>query len=515
MRVAAENVCILKDAEAITKAFKGPHHLEDLTVDEVSLVTEPAILTEAESQAHAGFTVVKNHSEASRVPEAISKALSLRNGEDLMTSVQRLAAACRLKLMESGNSDGFYMYPLKVYQDRVVMGYMWGDDALSQSESKAVHYYACYFTQGADSKDFEIVKCNPMKVAMSELAVEPTTNTGTDLAQKSLDESVIEVAPEVTPEAAPVVEAAPEPVEVQVDKGLVNDPEMGSACVKALVTLQALERHHHSVHLQAQGNTAYADHLLFERLYSGIQSEIDGLSERIVVMFAPELVDAAARAADAALVLQAWESREPGPLTRALNAEMQLKSDLESILKMANVPQGLQNFLQGVADGHGSALYLIQQRLVPGTVTKSDDEPVGTPEVVAEGVEAPVEGASDPVGEAPAVEVERAAPAADLSAIIRTLTEAGRPFRIEFDAAGRPRVECGPTPEAQVVKSVEVPVPDSVQRLQKENDALRLQLARPLSSEPASEPVFKNANGGHAHPHDPTLAAATLQTRSI
>lgn len=146
--------------------------------------------------------------------------------------------------------------------------------------------------------------------------------------------------------------------------------DLEGACVGLLSTLQAIERLHHSAHLQAQGPESYSDHLLFQRLYTDVQHEIDGLSEKMVATFGPGVVDADARAADAAELLDEWQSSEDNPVERALAAELELQDAISGALTQDGLSAGMENFLQGLADAHETAIYLLQQRLSPA-VSKS------------------------------------------------------------------------------------------------------------------------------------------------
>ena len=146
-------------------------------------------------------------------------------------------------------------------------------------------------------------------------------------------------------------------------------PGAENACVRVLVTLQAIERHHHAAHLQASGEDSYGDHLLFQRIYSDVQHEIDGLSEKMVAAFGKACVDADARAADAASLLSEW-SESDDTLERALDAELQLQGTIEDALS-EDVSPGLENFLQGLADSHEAAIYLLQQRIQPPDLVRS------------------------------------------------------------------------------------------------------------------------------------------------
>ena len=197
MNICDDLILVQKDVD-VTKAAPSPHRLEDLTVNEVSLVTEPAIITPEESAAHKGFTVVKLDDPSDHVPEFIRKAVDTLDGEDLGAAVQRLAAVCRKRLlMETGDAETYYMSPLKVFKDHVMMGFWWEDDTASLAASGKVAYFNCYYTQDATTKEFSVSHCAGLVVSMQETAAAQVKNA----------ESVAEVAPEIV---EPVIEAAAE-----------------------------------------------------------------------------------------------------------------------------------------------------------------------------------------------------------------------------------------------------------------------------------------------------------------
>ncbi len=201
--------------------------------------------------------------------------------------------------------------------------------------------------------------------------------TGTDGREFDMnpDGSFTETKDSKAKQAAKAAKPAPKaklPQTRIIEKSLTaSDAEdLEGTCVSLLSTLQAIERLHHSAHLQAQGPEAYSDHLLFQRLYTDVQHEIDGLSEKMVATFGPGVVDAEARAADAAELLDEWQSSEDSPVDRALVAELELQDAISGALTQDGLSAGMENFLQGLADAHETAIYLLQQRLSPA-VSKS------------------------------------------------------------------------------------------------------------------------------------------------
>lgn len=198
--------------------------------------------------------------------------------------------------------------------------------------------------------------------------------TGTDGREFDMnpDGSFTETKDSKAKQAAKPAPKAKLPQARVIEKSLTASDagDLEGPCVSLLSTLQAVERLHHSAHLQAQGPEAYSDHLLFQRLYTDVQHEIDGLSEKMVATFGPGVVDADARAADAAELLARWEAGDGDALGRALAAEIELQVAIAGALAADGLSPGLENFLQGLADTHETAIYLLQQRLRP-SVTKS------------------------------------------------------------------------------------------------------------------------------------------------
>ena len=201
--------------------------------------------------------------------------------------------------------------------------------------------------------------------------------TGTDGREFDMnpDGSFTETKDSKAKQAAKAAKPAPKaklPQTRIIEKSLTASDagDLEGTCVSLLSTLQAIERLHHSAHLQAQGPEAYSDHLLFQRLYTDVQHEIDGLSEKMVATFGPGVVDADARAADAAELLDEWQSNDDGPVERALAAELELQDAISGALPQDGLSAGMENFLQGLADAHETAIYLLQQRLSPA-VSKS------------------------------------------------------------------------------------------------------------------------------------------------
>lgn len=170
----------------IEKSYKGNHRLRNLKVGEVSLVTEPAILSDEESEAGSGWYVVKSAGGDQMIPEDIAKMFTLREGEELLAARERLANACRLKLVtETKDQQTFWMDPLMVYTDHVVMGYWWYL-SLEDIRAQKPMYFKCYFSQSEDG-EFTIDRVAPIQVSMSEVAAPADEDMEDDLEKATYE----------------------------------------------------------------------------------------------------------------------------------------------------------------------------------------------------------------------------------------------------------------------------------------------------------------------------------------
>lgn len=148
-----------------------------------------------------------------------------------------------------------------------------------------------------------------------------------------------------------------------------SSPETSEAREEFLYTLgylQALERLYYHLHWKAKGEPFYGDHLLFERLYEGLDDEYDVLAEKILSYFPArhlELMDQLDRMTDVAGV---WVRENDNLLGAAIQAEEHLQDWLdtlyENLTRRDDMSLGLDDFIMAMANDHEENLYLLRQR---------------------------------------------------------------------------------------------------------------------------------------------------------
>ena len=132
-----------------------------------------------------------------------------------------------------------------------------------------------------------------------------------------------------------------------------------------LSTLRAVHFIHWTGHWQVKGSPYYGDHLLLQRLYEGLDNEIDTLAEKLVAMFGVEIVNPAQQSVMMNQIIQNLSSVQ-NPIMRSLNAEKKLMRLLEhtfkSLVKQNNLSLGMNDFIAATANAHETYIYLLQQR---------------------------------------------------------------------------------------------------------------------------------------------------------
>jgi len=134
---------------------------------------------------------------------------------------------------------------------------------------------------------------------------------------------------------------------------------VATALQDLLAALRAAHFVHWTNHWASRGEAFYGDHQLFGRLYEAVVEEIDGLAEKLVALDvqAVEPQDAIARMVE---YVNTWTA-EGDILAQSTRAEQDLQDIVAGALAGEN-SVGMENFLQGIADAHETALYLLGQR---------------------------------------------------------------------------------------------------------------------------------------------------------
>jgi DNA-binding ferritin-like protein len=137
--------------------------------------------------------------------------------------------------------------------------------------------------------------------------------------------------------------------------------------------LRALHWSHWNAHWQVKGRAFYGDHELFERLYTGMPGEIDGLAEKMVERYGDIPVDAKITMKTALLWITKWSEYED-LIERAYRAEDDLQDILEKLFDLLEesgaLSLGMDDFLAALANAHETNMYLLKQRLGSEKVLK-------------------------------------------------------------------------------------------------------------------------------------------------
>jgi len=146
----------------------------------------------------------------------------------------------------------------------------------------------------------------------------------------------------------------------------MNNSEKAQKLISDLLaTLRAAQWIHWTGHWQVKGEPYYGDHLLLERLYEGLNDEIDTLAEKTVAMYGTGSVDPVDQAVLFSGIVQNL-SMEKNPILRSLNTEQKLVAMLEETFKAleatGQLSLGLNDFIAATANSHETYVYLLQQR---------------------------------------------------------------------------------------------------------------------------------------------------------
>lgn len=134
-----------------------------------------------------------------------------------------------------------------------------------------------------------------------------------------------------------------------------------------LAMLRATQIVHHTAHWQVKGPSFVGDHALFAELYAAIDKEYDALAEKIVAKYGVEAVDAIDQLAKITTVVKRAKETDHDLMRRSLAVEEGLQVVLDAVRKHMQKEEqlsiGMDNFLQGIADSHETAVYKLTQRV--------------------------------------------------------------------------------------------------------------------------------------------------------
>lgn len=146
-------------------------------------------------------------------------------------------------------------------------------------------------------------------------------------------------------------------------------PAAGLALLLAALRAEAMI--HQSHHWATHGPLYYADHLLFDRIYSDVFDMVDGLAERLVGSSDPAIVSAPLQVGMITRFTGIFYGNVSVPPPEAMPL-LSLQTVLRFLallnqtyahMEQSNtLTHGTDNLLQGIADQHETLIYLLKQR---------------------------------------------------------------------------------------------------------------------------------------------------------
>lgn len=127
--------------------------------------------------------------------------------------------------------------------------------------------------------------------------------------------------------------------------------------------LRALYRIHQDAHWKAQGESYYANHLLFQRIYEATSDSVDEAAEKCLGIF--DELDSKEELQSS--IVQSFEKRYENLLERSLMAEeafLKLSEKTYETLKKNDVMTlGLDDMIMAIANNHEVHVYLLKRAL--------------------------------------------------------------------------------------------------------------------------------------------------------
>lgn len=140
--------------------------------------------------------------------------------------------------------------------------------------------------------------------------------------------------------------------------------------LQLLAQLRGLQWSHWNSHWKVKGDAQYGDHLLFDRLYTGVSEEIDTLGEKITAYFGPQVITDLGTLTETTKFLSLAQHPDNGPTDlyeRALDLELIFQRSLQvvydTVKRSKEMSLGLDDYLMATANAHETNVYLLRQRL--------------------------------------------------------------------------------------------------------------------------------------------------------
>ena len=142
-----------------------------------------------------------------------------------------------------------------------------------------------------------------------------------------------------------------------------------------LVNLRFLSCVHQTHHWQSKGDPFYGDHLMFERLYNEVTSEIDAVAEKSIGLGCNENVNLVLQTAQLARLASGYGMSQTIPqptelAKRSMIAEVNFLKAVDTIVcgmkECGMLTRGLDNLIAGIQDVHEGHVYLLKQRCTQG-----------------------------------------------------------------------------------------------------------------------------------------------------
>ena len=145
-------------------------------------------------------------------------------------------------------------------------------------------------------------------------------------------------------------------------------PPLADVLADLLSYARAVTQAEHSFHWRTRGPAFYGDHLMFERLYTGSAADIDPIAEKLLGLTNSQdsLCPATLAAKTAQALVDMNLNNDPKAFAAdALRIEMAMIALISATIQVCGeqMTDGLENFLQGMADKHEGHVYLLQQAL--------------------------------------------------------------------------------------------------------------------------------------------------------